>query len=122
MTPDSAWRQWRGAVRDARAAEQKEQQARAIWLQVLLDGFEQRRQDADADSRDVQSKKALAELGLPCKDCLAPVPANCGGHTIVNGREGDAYQLYAICGKAAINPVEAPAMPTLFTMPEPVTR
>jgi hypothetical protein len=122
MTPDSAWRQWRGAVRDAKAAETREQQARAMWLQVLLEGFDQRRQDADADGRDVVTNKALAELGLPCKDCLAPVPAGCSGHTVVNGREGDTYQLYAICGKKAINPTEAPAMPQLFTLPEPVTR
>jgi hypothetical protein len=122
MTPDSAWRQWRGAVRDLKTAEDRQTQARAIWLQVLLDGFEQRRQDADTDGREAGTKRALAELGLPCKDCLAPVPADCSGHTVVNGREGDVYQVYAICGKKAIDPTEAPAMPTLFMLPEPVQR
>jgi hypothetical protein len=120
MTPDSAWRQWKGAVRALRTAEQTHAQARAIWLQVLLDGFDQRRFDADNDGRDVTSKRALAALGLPCKDCLAPVPPDCSGHTVVNGREGDTYQLYAMCGKAAIDPTAADGMPALFVMPEPV--
>lgn len=121
MTPDSAWRQWKGAVRGLAAAEELHQQTRAIWLQVLLEGFEQRRLDADGDGRDVTTKEALAMLGLPCKDCLAPVPPNCGGHTVVNGREGDTYQLYAICGKAAIDPT-AGDMPQLFALPEAVKR
>ena len=119
MTPDSAWRQWRGAERDLKAAEAKQQAARAVWLQVLLEGFDGRRSDAHADGRDVTSKKALAELGLPCKDCLAPVPENMSGHTLINGREGDQFQLYAICGKKAIDPVEAGDMPQLYTMPAP---
>lgn len=119
MTPDSAWRQFRGAVRDLRAAEEREKAARAVWLQVLLEGFTQRRLDADADGRDVTSRKALGELGLPCTDCLAPVPANMSGHTLVNGREGDVYQLYAVCGKKAIDPVATGDMPQLYTLPAP---
>jgi hypothetical protein len=122
MTPDSAWRQFRGATRDLRAAEEREKAARAIWLQVLLEGFDARRLDADADGRDVSSKKAIAELGLPCRDCLAPVPPNLSGHSLVNGRDGDTFKLYAVCGKAAIDPVATSTMPALYTMPEPGSR
>lgn len=118
MTPDSAWRQWRGAKRDADRAEQNLAAARAIWLQTLLEGFQQRRDDADTAGHDVTSRKALAELGLPCKDCLAPVPANMSGHTMVNAREADAtYKLFATCGKAAIDPTKV-GMPALFIVPE----
>jgi hypothetical protein len=122
MTPDSAWRQWRGAVRDLAAADQRHEQARAVWLQVLLEGFQERREDADVAGLDVTSHKALAELGLPCKDCLAPVPPNCSGHTVVNGRTDDTYKLYAVCGKKAIDPTTAPAMPQLFNLPAPAVR
>lgn len=123
ITPDSAWRNWRGAVRAMQRAEETLAGARAVWLQTLLEGFEQRRLDADAAGHDVTSKKALAALGLPCKDCLAPVPENCSGHTIVNGREADAtYKLYATCGKAAINPVLVHTMPELFTLTEAASK
>lgn len=118
MTPDSAWRQWRGAVNAHARAEENLTSARAIWLQTLLDGFQERLHEATADGLDTSSKKVLAALGLPCRDCLAPVPANCSGHTVVNGRDGDVYQLYAICGKAAIDPTRPEGMPDLFTVTE----
>lgn len=117
MTPDSAWRQWRGAVNAFNRAEQILAEARAVWLQTMLDGFDERRRNAHAEGHDVTTKKALAALGLPCKDCLAPVPPNASGHTIVNGREGDVYQVYAVCGAKAIDPTARP-MPALFELAE----
>ena len=78
MTPDSAWRQWKGAVREQAAAETKLVQARAVWLQTMLEGFEERRRQAAADGLDVTTKDALVALGIPCIDCLTPAPKATG--------------------------------------------
>lgn len=115
ITPDSAWRQWKGALRDARNAEDKLKQARAIWLQTLFDGFEQRRRDADAAGLEVGTKDALIALGIPCVDCLAP--AGRAGHRIVNSRDEQAvYKTYATCGSVSVDPTVLD-MPTLFHEP-----
>lgn len=113
ITADSAWRQWKGAVRDARNAEQRLAESRAIWLRTLFEGFEERRRDADAAGHDITSKDALIALGIPCVDCLAPAPKG-AGHRIVNSRDQeDGYQTYAQCGKKSIDPTAGP-MPELY--------
>lgn len=114
ITPDSAWRQWRGALRDFRAAEEKLKQARAIWLQTLFEGFEQRRRDADAAGLEVGTKEALIALGIPCIDCLAPAGK---AHRIVNSRDEQAtYKTYATCGGVSVDPTVI-GMPELFREP-----
>lgn len=113
ITADSAWRQWKGAVRDHRTAELRLAESRSIWLRTLMEGFEERRREADAAGNDIASKDALIALGIPCVDCLAPAGKG-AGHKIVNSRDEEAgYQTYATCGKKSIDPTAVP-MPELY--------
>lgn len=102
MTRDSAWRQWKGATRDLQRAETRKKEARDTYLIVLLQEFEQRRAEADIAGRDINSDDALAELGMPCIDCLEPYTV--GGSHVVERQEASTFRLYAKCGGTAREP------------------
>lgn len=107
MTPDSAWRQYRGATRDLATAELRLHEARNVWLTTLLEEFAARLAKADEAGQDVKSKTVLAKLGIPCSDCLLPVPDKGSGHSIVYGGADARFKVWATCGKAAVDPTQA---------------
>lgn len=102
MSKDTAWRQWKGATRDLTRMETKKREARDTYLIVLLQEFEQRRAEADVAGRDINSDDALAELGMPCIDCLEPYTV--GGNHVVERQESSTFRLYAKCGGQAREP------------------
>lgn len=103
MTRDSAWRQWKGATRDLTRAEARKREARDTYLIVLLTEFEQRRAEADIAGRDINSDDALAELGMPCIDCLEPFTVGDRLHSVVRAADVQ-FRLYAKCGGTAREP------------------
>lgn len=103
MTRDSAWRQWKGATRDLGRAETRKKEARDTYLIVLLQEFEIRRAEADVAGRDINSDDALAELGMPCIDCLEPYTAGDVAHTVIRATDV-TFRLYAKCGGTAREP------------------
>lgn len=113
MPLDSAWRQYRGAVRDLAAQQTKTQGARNTWLTVMLEAFEERRAEAKDAGLDVNDPKALLTLGVPCADCLRIAGRN-QGHKITIGGAGSQWPVYAECGRAPVNPTtdDMPTFPT----------
>jgi hypothetical protein len=101
MTRDSAWRQWKGACRDLTRAEQRKREARDTYMIVLLTEFEQRRADADEAGQDINSDDSMAQLGMPCIDCMEAYAGT--GHEVVRAEAGQ-FRLYAKCGKAPREP------------------
>lgn len=110
MAPDSAYRQWKGAVADLARAEERVQQARSFWLQNMLADFELRRAAADQDGADVRNHAVLFGLGVPCVDCRS-IAGPRSGHTITFGGAGAPFPVWANCGKGPIDPTTDP-MPT----------
>lgn len=110
MPDDSAWRQWRGAVRDLANAEEKAKQAQAYWVQNMLAQFELRRAAADQQGADVRNHKVLFGLGVPCIHCHT-IAGPQSGHGITFGGAQNQYPVWAECGKAPINPTQVD-MPT----------
>lgn len=108
MPPDSAYRQWKGAVRDLATAEERVRQTRSFWAQNMLAEFELRRAAADQEGLDVRDNKILFSIGVPCVDCLTIAT---GGHSIIFGGPKNQFPVWAECGKAPINPT-AVDMPT----------
>lgn len=110
MPPDSAYRQWKGAVRDLAAAEAKVKQTQSFWVQNMLADFELRRAAADIEGLDIRNNAVLLTLGVPCVDCHT-IAGPRSGHAITFGGPQNQFPVWAECGKAAINPTEV-AMPT----------
>lgn len=110
MPPDSAWRQWRGAVRDLANAEERVRQGRATWVTNMLGDFELRRAAADQEGLDVRNQAVLFSLGVPCVDCLT-IAGPRSGHAITFGGQSNMFPVWANCGKAPIDPTTA-EMPT----------
>lgn len=103
MTRDSAWRQWKGACRDLTRAETRKKEARDTYLIVLLQEFEIRRAEADVAGKDINSDDALAELGMPCIDCLEPYTVGDRVHHVERVTDV-TFRLYAKCGGVAREP------------------
>lgn len=131
LTPDSAWRQWRntkhlleqltvveaddpyvpGSQQNVDRVKAQLDQARAVWLQTMLEHFERRRLHAHENGADVMSMRGLKALQVPCKDCLTVTAANDGSHKLVRDEKA-LYPVVATCGaEEAIDPLTA-EMPT----------
>jgi hypothetical protein len=110
MPDDSAYRQWKGAVRDLANAEERVRQAKSTWLTNMLGHFELRRAAADQEGQDVRNNRVLFALGVPCMDCLT-IAGPHSGHTITFGGAGHMFPVWANCGKAALDPTTTD-MPT----------
>lgn len=105
MTRDSAWRQWKGAVRDLNRAIDRKDASRGVYLTVLFHEFETARAAAKEAGRDITSKTAMAEFGLPCVDCVQAY-TEMSGHEIVEQAvaSGSPYGVFARCGKPTVEP------------------
>lgn len=132
LTPDSAWRQWRntkqllgqlttieredpfvpGRQQNVDRVKAQLGQARAVWLQTMLEHFERRRLAAHEEGKiDITSVRGLKSLQVPCKDCLTVTAANDGSHKLVRDEKA-LYPVVATCGaEEAIDPLTA-EMPT----------
>lgn len=132
LTPDSAWRQWRSAVhlfnqltlterddpfvpgsqKNVDRVKAQVEQARAVWLQTMLEHFERRRMEAHEDGRvNVNSTVGLKSLRVPCKDCLKVADAGDKIHKLIRDEKA-LYPVVASCGtEEAIDPLTA-EMPT----------
>lgn len=108
MAEDSAWRQWRGAMRDLENARTKAKQTRDIWLQNLLGHFEVRRAAARERGEDTTEPTVLWAIGVPCAHCLTIAGAQSGHKLVVGG--ANSWPYWAECGAKAIDPKTA-AMP-----------
>lgn len=140
MPPDSAWRQYRTAATEraalaakttrakkkdwaaeqaAERAEQQEDHTAAIWLQVLLEGFEERRETHRLDGKDaaglLHDRRGLADMGLPCADCLLPVPYDFADHdySVATDEERKTFPVIARCGKIRVDPIGKPMPPLI---------
>jgi hypothetical protein len=110
MPDDSAWRQWKGAVRDLAAAEARVKQTQSYWVQNMLAQFELRRHAADLDGLDIRDPKVLLTLGVPCIDCHT-IAGPRTGHKVTFGGPQNQFPVWAECGMAPIDPTVA-NMPT----------
>lgn len=130
LTPDSAWRQWRnakhlhgqltdverddpfvpGSQQNVDRVKAQLDQARAVWLQTMLEHFERRRMAAHENGADVTSMRALKALQVPCKDCLTVTVPGDVSHKLTRDEKA-LYPVVATCGGEAIDPLTA-EMPT----------
>lgn len=121
MPLDSAWRQYKGAVRDRDRLEVKVEQARQMWERVLLEQMLERVAHArDELGLDITDTKVLLRLGVPCTTCLTIVTAKTRGarHKLFLGGP-DAPAVYAECDGQPLSPAADDAvMPTWPDMPK----
>lgn len=121
MPLDSAWRQYKGAVRDRDRLEQKVDQARQMWERVLLEQMLERIEQArDELGLDVADTKVLLRIGVPCTTCLTIVTTKTRGRHKLFVGGADSPAVYAECNDdQPINPADdTVAMPTWPDMPK----
>lgn len=128
MTPDSAWRQWRNTVNDRREHEHRatsdtsyapgvqadadrattaETQARATWLQTILEHFSRRHAEASELGKDVTTERGLKSLHVPCVDCLKTAGPKDRSHKIIHD-DTKRYPTWASCGMTPVDPTTEP--------------
>lgn len=120
LTLETAWRNYRGAVRDQAGAEEKLLGSRNAWGRTLLDQMAERYEKArDELGLDVAQVKVLLQIGVPCLHCLKIIVKSDRFHSVFIGGADAAAPAYAECGADPIDPAQAemPVWPALPKAP-----